>query len=53
MASCGRLGPDQFFGDQATLRGQQGALTHHAVWRSILFAIDRASLRDLLYAGPV
>jgi uncharacterized protein YhbP (UPF0306 family) len=48
-----RLGPGQFFGDQATLRGQQGALTCHAVRRTILFAVDRASLRDLLYAGPV
>jgi len=48
-----RLGPGQFFGDQATLRGQQGALTCHAVRRSILFAVDRTSLRDLLYAGLV
>jgi uncharacterized protein YhbP (UPF0306 family) len=48
-----RLGPGQFFGDQATLRGQKGALTCHAVRRSILFAVDRASLRDLLYAGLV
>jgi len=48
-----RLGPGQFFGDQATLRGQKGALTCHAVRRSILFAVDRTSLRDLLYAGPV
>ena len=48
-----RLGPGQFFGDQATLRGQQGALTCHAVRRSILLAVDRTSLRDLLYAGPV
>jgi uncharacterized protein YhbP (UPF0306 family) len=46
-----RLGPGQFFGDQATLRGQKGALTCHAVRRSILFAVDRTSLRDLLYAG--
>jgi len=48
-----RLGPGQFFGDQATLRGQKGALTCHAVRRSILFAVDRTSLRDLLYAGLV
>ena len=48
-----RLGPGQFFGDQATLRGQKGALTCHAVRRSILFAVDRMSLRDLLYAGLV
>lgn len=48
-----RLGPGQFFGDQATLHGQKGALTCHAVRRSILFAVDRMSLRDLLYAGLV
>jgi Cyclic nucleotide-binding domain len=47
-----RLGPGQFFGDQATLRGQEGALTCHAVTRSILLAVDRTSLRDLLEAGP-
>jgi uncharacterized protein YhbP (UPF0306 family) len=47
-----RLGPGQFFGDQATLRGQQGALTCHAVTRSILLAVDRTALRDLLDAGP-
>jgi uncharacterized protein YhbP (UPF0306 family) len=48
-----RLGPGQFFGDQATLRGQKGALTCHAVSRSILLAVDRASLRDLLHSGGV
>jgi hypothetical protein len=48
-----RLGPGQFFGDQATLRGQQGALTCHAVKRSILLAVDRTALRDLLDSGPV
>jgi hypothetical protein len=47
-----RLGPGQFFGDQATLRGQQGALTCHAVTRTILLAVDRMALRDLLEAGP-
>jgi uncharacterized protein YhbP (UPF0306 family) len=47
-----RLGPGQFFGDQATLRGQEGALTCHAVTRSMLLAVDRTSLRDLLEAGP-
>jgi nitroimidazol reductase NimA-like FMN-containing flavoprotein (pyridoxamine 5'-phosphate oxidase superfamily) len=46
-----RLGPGQFFGDQATLRGQQGALMCHAVTRSILLAVDRMSLRDLLQSG--
>jgi len=48
-----RLGPGQFFGDQATLRGQEGALTCHAVTRSILLAVDRMSLRDLLHSGLV
>jgi CRP-like cAMP-binding protein len=48
-----RLGPGQFFGDQAAVRGQKGALTCHAVRRSILLAVDRTSLRDLLYAGLV
>jgi len=46
-----RLGPGQFFGDQATLRGQQGQLTCHAVTRSVLLAVDRRALRDLLDAG--
>ncbi len=46
-----RLGPGQFFGDQATLRGQQGALTCHAVTRTMLLAVDRVALRDLLAAG--
>ena len=46
-----RLGPGQFFGDQATLRGQKGALTCYAVTRSILFTVDRTSLRDLLQSG--
>jgi uncharacterized protein YhbP (UPF0306 family) len=47
-----RLGPGQFFGDQATLRGQRGALTCHAVTRAILLVVDRTALRDLLDAGP-
>ena len=47
-----RLGPGQFFGDQATLRGQQGALTCHAVTRTVVLAVDRTALRDLLDAGP-
>ena len=46
-----RLGPGQFFGDQATLRGQQGQLTCHAVTRAVLLAVDRSALRDLLDAG--
>jgi nitroimidazol reductase NimA-like FMN-containing flavoprotein (pyridoxamine 5'-phosphate oxidase superfamily) len=48
-----RLGPGQFFGDQATLRGQRGALTCHAVSRTVLLAVDRTSLRDLLQSGQV
>jgi uncharacterized protein YhbP (UPF0306 family) len=48
-----RLGPGQFFGDQAALRGQKGALTSHAVTRSILLAVDRTSLRDLLHSGLI
>jgi hypothetical protein len=47
-----RLGPGQFFGDQATLRGQQGALTCHAVKHTVLLAVDRTALRDLLDPGP-
>ena len=46
-----RLRPGQFFGDQATLRGQQGALTCHAVSRAVLLVVDRTALRDLLDAG--
>ena len=48
-----RLGPGKFFGDQATLRGQRGALTCHAVTHSILLAVDRTALRDLLQSGQV
>jgi uncharacterized protein YhbP (UPF0306 family) len=47
-----RLGPGQFFGDQATLRGQRGALTCHAVAKTMLLAVDRTTLRDLLAVGP-
>jgi len=46
-----RLGPGQFFGDQATLRGQRGALTCHAVSRTALLAVDRTTMRDLLQSG--
>jgi uncharacterized protein YhbP (UPF0306 family) len=45
-----RLGPGKFFGDRATLRGQQGALTCHAVTRATLLEVDRTTLRDLLEA---
>jgi CRP-like cAMP-binding protein len=48
-----RLGPGQFFGDQASLRGQKGALTCHAVTRTILLAVDPASIRDLMHSGQV
>ena len=47
-----RLGPGQFFGDQAALRGQQGALTCHAVTRTILLAVHRTALRELLQQQP-
>jgi hypothetical protein len=43
-----RLGPGQFFGDQATLRGYRGALTCHAVTRCALLVVDRGTLKDLL-----
>jgi hypothetical protein len=46
-----RLGPGQFFGDQSTLRGQQGALTCHAVTQTALLAVDRESIRDLIQSG--
>jgi nitroimidazol reductase NimA-like FMN-containing flavoprotein (pyridoxamine 5'-phosphate oxidase superfamily) len=46
-----RLGPGQFFGDQAALRGQKGALTAHAVTRTVLLAVDRTALRELLESG--
>jgi hypothetical protein len=49
-----RLGPGQFFGDQRALRGQQGALTCHAVTKCALLLVDRDTLRDLLdpQTGP-
>jgi nitroimidazol reductase NimA-like FMN-containing flavoprotein (pyridoxamine 5'-phosphate oxidase superfamily) len=47
-----RLGPGQFFGDQAVLRGQKGALTCHAVTRTILLAVHRTALRELLQQQP-
>jgi uncharacterized protein YhbP (UPF0306 family) len=46
-----RLGPGQFFGDRATLRGQRGALTCHAVTQTVLLTVDRTALRDLLQVG--
>jgi uncharacterized protein YhbP (UPF0306 family) len=46
-----RLGPGQFFGDQGTMRGQRGAMTCHAVSHTVLLAVDRTSMRDLLRPG--
>jgi len=46
-----RVGPGQIFGDQATLRGQRGALTAHAVVRTTLLAVERDAMRDLLLTG--
>jgi nitroimidazol reductase NimA-like FMN-containing flavoprotein (pyridoxamine 5'-phosphate oxidase superfamily) len=43
-----RVGPGQLFGDRGTLRGQQGALTAHAVTRTVLLAVERDAMRDLL-----
>jgi uncharacterized protein YhbP (UPF0306 family) len=48
-----RLGPGELFGDQAALRGQKGALTCHAVTRSILLAVDQTSLRDVVHSGLI
>ena len=46
-----RLGPGQFFGDQAALRGQRGQLTCYAITRSTLLAVDRSALRELLQSA--
>jgi hypothetical protein len=43
-----RVGPGQIFGDQAALRGQRGAFTAHAVTRTVLLAVEREAMRDLL-----
>jgi uncharacterized protein YhbP (UPF0306 family) len=43
-----RLGPGKFFGDTGSILGQKGALTCHAVARTVLLAVDRSSIRDLL-----
>jgi hypothetical protein len=48
-----RLGPGQFFGDQAALRGQRGALTCYAVTRSVLLAVDRSALTELFQSGSI
>lgn len=46
-----RAGPGELFGDQAALRGQRGALTAHAVERTVLFAVEQSAIRDLALAG--
>jgi hypothetical protein len=43
-----RVGPGQLFGDQAALHGQRGALTAHAVNPTVLLAVPREDIRDLL-----
>jgi nitroimidazol reductase NimA-like FMN-containing flavoprotein (pyridoxamine 5'-phosphate oxidase superfamily) len=43
-----RVGPGQMFGDKATLQGQQGAVTAHATTRTVLLAVERDAMRDLL-----
>lgn len=43
-----RVSAGQLFGDQATLRGQQGALTAHAIQPTVLLAVQREAMRDLL-----
>lgn len=43
-----RVGPGQLFGDQATLKGQRGVFTAHAVTPTVLLAVRRESMRDLL-----
>lgn len=47
-----RLGPGKFFGDQQALRGQKGALTCHAITHTVLLAVERESMRDLLRPEP-
>jgi hypothetical protein len=43
-----RVGPGELFGDQATLKGQRGAFTAHAVTPTVLLAVQREAMRDLL-----
>jgi len=43
-----RVGPGQIFGDQAAIKGQRGAFTAHAVARTVLLAVEREAMRDLL-----
>jgi uncharacterized protein YhbP (UPF0306 family) len=43
-----RVGPGQLFGDQGALHGQRGVFTAHAVTRTVLLAVQRDTMRDLL-----
>jgi uncharacterized protein YhbP (UPF0306 family) len=47
-----RVRVGQMFGDQATLRGQRGALTAHAVTAVTLLELQREAMRDMLLAAP-
>jgi uncharacterized protein YhbP (UPF0306 family) len=48
-----RVGRGQLFGDQTALQGQRGVFTAHAVQRSVLLAVERSSIRDMLRSGSV
>lgn len=43
-----RVRTGEMFGDRATLRGQRGRLTAHAITKVTLLAVARDSIRDLL-----
>ena len=43
-----RVGPGELFGDQATLRGESGVLTAHAVTKTAVLKVDRSAMRGLL-----
>jgi hypothetical protein len=47
-----RVRSGQMFGDRATLRGQRGRLTAHAVTDAVLLAVERDAIRDLLLGVP-
>ena len=47
-----RVSAGQMFGDRGTLRGQTGRITVHAVSRTVLLAVEREAIRDLLLRGP-
>lgn len=44
-----RVAAGELFGDLATLRGQPGAYSAHAVTPTVLLAVDRHAMRDLLF----